>query len=80
MTMECTYIVAFTAVTRQRLRDMQIYHSRYWVARSANKTRFHGNNLSNVSIATNQHATTEELFETMFSTVVCADELKAGQS
>jgi hypothetical protein len=59
------YIVAFRAVTRQRPRDKQICQNRYW-ATLANK---------HVSTVTNQHATIEELLETVFSTVVRADDL-----
>jgi hypothetical protein len=73
--MECIYIVASTAVTRQRPRDKQINHSRYWVTRFANKTCFHGNDLSNVSTATNQHTIIQELLETVFSTDVRTEEL-----
>jgi hypothetical protein len=40
-----------------------------------NKTRSHGNDLSNVSTATNQHATIEELLQTVFSMDVRAEEL-----
>jgi hypothetical protein len=36
------------------------------------KARFHGNDLSIISPATNQQATVEELLETVFSTVVRA--------
>jgi hypothetical protein len=75
MTIECIYIVACTTVTRQRPRDKQIYHSRYSVRRFTNKIRFHGNYLSNVSTATNQHAIIKELLETVFSTDVSAEEL-----
>jgi hypothetical protein len=73
-------IVARRAVTRQRPRYKQIYQSRYWVTRFSNKTRSQGNDLSNVSTATNQHETIEDLLETVFSTALRAEELWAGRS
>jgi hypothetical protein len=72
-------IVACRAVTRKRHRDKQIYQSRYWVTRFANKTHSHGNDLNNVSAATNQHTAMEELLETVFSTVVSAEETQSLQ-
>jgi hypothetical protein len=68
-------IVACRAVTRQRPRGKLIHQSRYWVTRFANKTCSHGNDLSNVSTATNHQATTEELLETVFSIMLHAEEL-----
>jgi hypothetical protein len=64
------YIVECRAVNIQLLRDKQIYQSRYWVTYFANRTHSHGNNLSHVSTATNQHPTIEVLLEMVFSTAV----------
>jgi hypothetical protein len=64
------YIVVCRAVTIQRLRDKQIYQSRYWVTFFANRTHSHRNNLSHVFTATNQEPTIEVLLEMVFSTVV----------
>jgi hypothetical protein len=52
-----------------------MYQNRCWVTRFADKARFHGNDLSIVSTATNQQATLEEMLETLFSTVVRAEGL-----
>jgi hypothetical protein len=64
------HIVACRAITSQRPRHKQIYRSWYWVM-GANK---------HVSTATNQHAAIEESLETVFSTVVRAEQLRSGRS
>jgi hypothetical protein len=60
---------------RQRPRDGQMYQSRCWVTRFADKARSHGNDLSIIATATNEQAIIEELLETVFSTVVRAEGL-----
>jgi DNA-binding transcriptional regulator/RsmH inhibitor MraZ len=64
--------VACRAITRQQLWDKQIYQRSYWATYFANKTHSHGNSMSNVSTATNQHTILEVMLETE---IVHAEEL-----